>query len=217
MSIYDSCVVAFIDILGFKEVLKSESKAEEIHRALYSIKNNVDSHYGSDSYRKFKGVLDTEMTAFSDSVVISGSLEQAVAVYFDTLRFLDLILNSGFVCRGALSSGSLYHRDGIVFGPALVDAYEDESKRAVYPRVIVSPDVRELILNSENNPGEFCDLLKEDHDGRFFIDLREINKFNNESSFIEERLRVILGSYVNVTDKSIIQKHQWLRNAYNIE
>src|ERR1700756_3728702 len=67
----------------------------------------------------------------------------------------------GFLIRGGIALGGLYHSSDIVFGEALIDAYRLESKVAVYPRILISPTVL-------RRPG-FCyvdsRLFREDQDG----------------------------------------------------
>jgi hypothetical protein len=48
---------------------------------------------------------------------------------------------SGLLIRGAITIGDIVHDDSIVFGPALNRAYELESQQAIYPRIILDPDV----------------------------------------------------------------------------
>jgi hypothetical protein len=46
----------------------------------------------------------------------------------------------GYTIRGAVTSGKLFHEGSIIiFGPALVRAYELERHMAVYPRIIIDP------------------------------------------------------------------------------
>jgi hypothetical protein len=47
-------------------------------------------------------------------------------------------LRIGFLIRGGVTIGKLYHSRGVAFGPALVTAVEVESRVAVYPRVVLS-------------------------------------------------------------------------------
>ena len=54
------------------------------------------------------------------------------------IRLIVDLLHMGFLTRGAIVVGDLYHRDNIIFGPALVEAHTIESREAFYPRVIVS-------------------------------------------------------------------------------
>lgn len=217
MSIYDTRVVAFIDILGFKEALKNEAKAEKIFNALNGIKNSIESHFSSDGYNRFKGVLDTEITAFSDSVVISGESTQATVVYHHALMFSELLIKNGFLCRGAICLGKLFHKNGILFGQAFVDAYNAESKRSVYPRIIVDAEVKDLINCSENEVGELDKLLRTDFDGELFIDISIVNEYNRQSEFIENRLESIVQLESDNKDKSIKQKHDWLIRTYRLQ
>ena len=48
------------------------------------------------------------------------------------------MMSKGILLRGGITVGQLCHKDNIVYGPAMVEAYELESKSAIYPRVIVS-------------------------------------------------------------------------------
>ena len=217
MDIYENRVVAFVDILGFKEAVINESKAEKILGALTAIKDHVDSHTASDYYTRFKGVLDTEITAFSDSVVISGQESQAIVVYFDALRFSGMLINSGFLCRGAISFGKLYHRNGVLFGQAFIDAYHAETKRSIFPRIIVDPEVERVIIESENEPDEFMHLLKRDFDGELYINLVMLNHFFNQPDHLVSALNDIIDMNSECHDKAVKQKHEWLIRAYGLQ
>jgi hypothetical protein len=50
----------------------------------------------------------------------------------------------GFFIRGAVTIGDLYHDREVVFGPGLVRAYDLESNTAIYPRIVLDPNVVEL-------------------------------------------------------------------------
>lgn len=77
------------------------------------------------------------------------------------LRALDL----GLLIRGGITTGELYHRDGIVFGGGLVEAHSIESRTAVYPRIAVSPRVYGVPRLSKAH-GE----IGVDYDGIRFLD-----------------------------------------------
>ena len=53
-------------------------------------------------------------------------------------RALSLAAGDQEKCRFGYSFGQLYHENGVVFGEAMVDAYEVEHKHACHPRVLVS-------------------------------------------------------------------------------
>ncbi len=58
--------------------------------------------------------------------------------------------------------GKLYHKNRVVFGPALVDAFELESKVAKFPRILISRSAMGYIVG---NPFVHVDV-----DGRPFLD-----------------------------------------------
>jgi hypothetical protein len=78
-------------------------------------------------------------------------------------RLAAAALKIGFLIRGGVTIGNLYHAQGIVFGPAMVEAYELESRTAVYPRIVVSHTIMrrpKWIANSlvflKDDDGLYC-------------------------------------------------------------
>lgn len=61
--------------------------------------------------------------------------------------------------RGGISSGWCYHEDSIVFGQAMIDAYELESQVAHVPRIVFSDEVAELLseFDREHHVGRYAD------------------------------------------------------------
>lgn len=47
-----------------------------------------------------------------------------------------LLLKYKILIRGAITFGKLYHNNGVIFGEALVNAYNMEKDKACYPRII---------------------------------------------------------------------------------
>jgi hypothetical protein len=81
----------------------------------------------------------------------------------------------GFISRGAMSIGYNYTADKVVFGSALVEAHDLESKVANVPRTILANSVRRLTANhfrhqvhGEGVQGNAMPLL-EDFDGQWFV------------------------------------------------
>jgi hypothetical protein len=96
IEIYEQRSVAFIDILGFKNALIDQSKARGILDALSYVKEKVAEYYSPSLRVQFQGVFDIELTAFSDSIVISGSESQTIIVLFASLEFSQLLIEKGF-------------------------------------------------------------------------------------------------------------------------
>jgi hypothetical protein len=92
-------------------------------------------------------------------------------------------LAAGHPIRGGIDVGTGIEIDGELFGAALVKAYEIESSRAAYPRIVVGLDfVRMLRSTQEQQPlnvqaqferalaTQLLRSLKEDRDGEFIVD-----------------------------------------------
>lgn len=60
--------------------------------------------------------------------------------------------------------GEIIHDDHVLFGPAVLRAYELEQRVAIYPRVIIDDNVVPIM---SNNP--FC-RITQDRDGYWFVD-----------------------------------------------
>jgi hypothetical protein len=142
-STYAHRVVAFIDILGFKELIFRGREAE-VFAALKLAKESETGH--------FHNAPEMRLTAFSDSIVISDKVGEGFG-YPRLLHFTSYLiwqlLEVGVLTRGGIGHGHLHHENGIVFGPALIEAYELESKQAIYPRVLVPDSVRDAHLRYE--------------------------------------------------------------------
>jgi hypothetical protein len=164
--------VLFLDILGFSDLVKNG----RVHRLLGALEHLQ----GRALEVKEEGQFD--FTAFSDCVVVSTPLSDTKAALRLTIyaKFLALdLLAKGFLTRGAIVSGDLYHKGAIVLGPALVDAYQLESKKALYPRILVSNEILRAVY-SAMSPANLSEsfaflhpIFREDFDGSQHIDIFE--------------------------------------------
>ena len=171
--------IAFVDILGFKNLVARMSEDEHLFRSVRDALKHLDTQSRNfRAYRKrprnnaiasLTPKTDLQMTAFSDCYVLSEvfpAWHVVAAVQALGSRFLA----EGILTRGAVVEGPAYHNGPVVFGPGVVDAYEVESGMAFYPRIIVSENVRKAVWGYHEGlwKGE---LLKQDQDGWWFINL----------------------------------------------
>ena len=138
--------MAFIDILGFSNlVMKSQTEGQRVPW-LINILNAVKSNEGISSNYDKELDLQMEFTAFSDCFVLSSRIPEDpvnTALYQITL-ICSLLLKSGLFARGAIVEGPIYHKNDIVFGPAMINAYKNEQSISVYPRITVSRKLVEI-------------------------------------------------------------------------
>lgn len=118
------------------------------------------------------------ITQFSDSFVLSCPANNHATcamllrcVYLIHLHYYQKL---GMMVRGGISLGNLIHEEsGALFGPAMNNAYALESKSAIYPRVIISPEAyTHLSTNCNKNP-EYIPI-KTAFDGHKVFDLVSI-------------------------------------------
>lgn len=167
---YERRLVAFIDILGFKEIVRQSEKDPTKVRLLHSVLNYLKNWEVSENWNlrlveieedaqkrgveKFDITGKTNSTSFSDSIVVSVKVDENVnemtSTLITNLAYIGaILLEKGILFRGGLTIGNIIHNDnGTVFGQGLIDAYRLESNSAKYPRIIIS----DKLLNELNYP-----------------------------------------------------------------
>ena len=162
---YENRIVAFIDILGFKEIVERSARDNSVLSKLYSAlntfksKENIQEEWGldlmeieEDAQKKGVGTFDirnsVRVTCFSDSIVISATyteedIHQVVSSLIGHISFLGAkLLSEGILLRGGMANGQLYHdQHGTVVGKGMIDAYLIESNLAKMPRIVLSPQL----------------------------------------------------------------------------
>jgi hypothetical protein len=181
-SIFEDQIVLFLDFLGFGEasVQFDDNLQSQLLALLQSIAGlrsefEVDAEHREDGSSQYR--VRPTISTFSDHIVISYPFERIkmgdnsfgeIVVINQLHRYISVIaasaLKIGFLIRGGIARGMLYHANGVVFGEAMVRAYQLESKVAVYPRVVVADN---LIGGPE---AKYAPWLRRDFDGLFCVD-----------------------------------------------
>lgn len=140
MDSYESHVVTFVDILGFRDVVRDRS-AKEINDMLNAITENAAGSSWPNN---------VEVLSFSDSVVRAVAYsDNPYRVAFCEIAELayaqvELALK-GILIRGGMTAGEVCVSESRIFGPAFVRAYELETRFAVAPRIVIDTTlIREI-------------------------------------------------------------------------
>lgn len=171
---YQERAVAFIDVLGFTALVKG-SDADPTARlkiAKLIATNKLFEKFTSEMF-------PIDAAFFSDSFVLSMNVDRLFYLIRETGNLCRLLLLLGFPCRGAITAGALYHRERIVVGPALVNAYQLEQSVSIYPRIILDDAAmahwkHEFRLDESGEGPAHADLesfVKQDRDGQNFVDI----------------------------------------------
>lgn len=140
---YEKRLVAFLDLQGFKDDIIRNYPAEAIG-SLFGEFDCLKRMLEKDSD-------DLQVTIISDSIVVSVTLNKPENLlhFFDACSFFakPRMGNLFVAVRGGIAYGDLHHKDNIVFGPALVDAYEisEGARKSDFLRIRMSAETFKLI------------------------------------------------------------------------
>lgn len=135
---------AYLDILGFTEKIVSND-IKYFNKYLSVLEKELEYVEKRHSRSSF------ELKIFTDNFVFGhpwydeyGEVELANIFWVLAHIQFNFSLSDIFI-RGAVSMSDLYMDENIVLGPAIIDAYKLETEKAVYPRIILSKEVIEVV------------------------------------------------------------------------
>lgn len=156
----DYSIVAFVDILGFSNMVKSDCESKSGSSRYFEVLREIN--------KETRKIGECSITQFSDSVIFALPLSQE-----NYLKMIEILaeyqrklLYHSIICRGAIAYGKHYKEDDFMFSQALIEAYQLESKDAIYPRIVISENLLEYFKPFVK---ETKYLLKE-KDGFYFVD-----------------------------------------------
>lgn len=211
----EKCCIAFIDILGFKEMVKND--IDKVILALRYIKLFIDSFYRIPSkrgtpddikvlgepYEESEDISNLpKATMFSDSIVISKEIDN----YFSFSDFIEFIaqmqfelLREGILIRGGIDVGNMHHDNTFIFGKGMVTAYLLESEVSIYPRIVISNEVVKRIEEQDNIKFEESFQPIQLNNKKFYISPSDIEfkMYNDELLYLKkDELDVIYIDYL---------------------
>lgn len=213
-------VVAYLDILGATNRIKDSAGQNDSLNLIHNLyKHIIDLANPDTGIKKYEGI---QFKIFSDNIIIAKELAHDADVD-SVLILLNCVSNFlcssvgdsvGWLVRGGITIGDLYIDETIVWGSALVRAYELEDKIAVYPRVIIDNSIAELLQEGK----EVQDYIRKDIDGLLYLNYMSIWHFSapivkNAFENMKAEVRRADGTY---PDK-IYQKLHWHMEYINQE
>lgn len=223
---YEERILLFIDFLGFKDIV--EQTAEDPLRLVSLVKAMSTLGELKDEYGVF---ASEQMSQFSDCVALSYRATETSGVFYllnsMALAIVDLAAR-GYLVRGAVTVGPLYHTPEHLVGPAMVTAYEMESTLAIYPRVIVDHAIFRFARkhrSPNHNPNDEMkyvrDLIRKDDDGQWFCDYVSwksvVGAFGLEDEAYGDylgRLGAIIKHGLADKNPAVAAKYLWLHKQY---
>ena len=229
---YEKRFVAFLDILGFKEMIKETyingEEFNRIKKVLGKIANMKDLNY-HDKYPQNE--IGKDVSVFSDSIIISYSADMSIGapllhILIDLVHLCINLLSNNIFVRGGITFGEIIHNENVCFGPAMIKAYEIEQKEAFYPRIVVDKAAvqKGLLLHGIADTSEIKEyieqVINEGEDGLFFLDILfasedEIGNFDEYLCFLNEIKTYLVQHLSKKYPDNVKQKYIWFARYFN--
>lgn len=194
---------AFLDVLGYKELLMQDILSNKL--------DFKDKLVASFQALETLNIAEFRYKSISDSIMLSCDQSKNFLEFLSVIKKLYFeFLKNGLFLRGGISFDKHFENSTILYSMALTKAYELESSKAIYPRIIID----ENILGVLENKGEL-DALKSSNlvikDGNI-NQLQILDNTNWEQCF--KFAESIYFSSKDAVDKntSIRQKQVWFQN-----
>lgn len=234
---YKEQLVGFLDLLGFSNIVdsvqdKPELAAEKIEFLDKTIKNIREKNLSTRLFPDDNPLpQEPKYKIFSDCICIASdcivdNVELKISNVFMFLLMLlyiqaELTLHGIFV-RGAVTINWHFQNEDIVFSSALINAYYIESKKAIYPRIIIDESVIAALQKTKDTEANFHilnSLIKRDADGLVFLDYLEYaNELDHEEyiiDFFQEHRKLIEQQLNQKNEPKIKGKYLWLARYHN--
>ena len=228
-------IVAFLDFLGASEKMRDPDKNDSFLQAInavYTRAKNILEKTEENRNNKLK------IKIFSDNIVIAQAIENpedpknVFSTYLDVEQFSLMLYSAamltGNFMRGAISTGLLYIDDTLVYGEALLNAYDGESKIANYPRIVIDKSIFVKAKMDDMwktfNPPDKENMILRDMDGELYLNpFWGIPKVSEHDRKKEEQLLAYIADTIvkgykelfHKNKKTVFPKYHWLAEQFN--
>ena len=234
---YKNCYVAFLDMLGFKNICCSEQFNCAMIKALFDDTELLVSNYNNSLAQVIvskETITNSNLMIMSDSIVVSApnTDKGLLSILYQGSFIQNMLLKNGIILRGGVAEGKFFQYNNIMFGPAMVEAYKIEAM-AQYPRVVISENIiknlkgrnylqkgniqKYLSQDRDSIQTQMELLIKQDNDKKFYINHlnpMEILKLSNDK-IAQESIEKTIAKGLQIKDTHTKEKYEWLQNYYN--
>jgi hypothetical protein len=170
---YQHRYVAFLDILGFRNLIARTAIDSEFLDAVLKACERLA--WEKEWTRVGPG--ESRVYMFSDCLCETAAVtpEGLGALIDGVSRLCQALIGTGVFVRGAIVVGEVYEQEHVIFGPGVVAAYDNESKAAAFPRILVTDEVYAKSQSIEyivggRAPMRLSERIRRDFDGLYHVD-----------------------------------------------
>lgn len=224
---FEERAVAFIDVLGFKSVVgkgveDNYKLLEELVCTLETAVPKLNESVASDVSNE----LIPKHFYISDCIILSAPLTANSdenycgldIVIMRAIQLTHIFLCKGYLIRGGISIGHLWHTESNIIGPAYQEAYSIETKTKA-PRIELSDAAKTYWKNRNKNPS-IPNYMCLPYDERFMVnglhdyyiqaDKKPKEVFKKYASTVEENIK-------SADDDKVKCKWSWFENFLKSE
>jgi hypothetical protein len=175
--VFQDCAVAFIDVLGFRALVNKASKDFQAFSELQDLVNLLESAIpalDSGVNKTVPAVLFPRHTYISDCIILSAPLSVTIPkwerysgleiVVMRAIQLTHLFLRAGYLIRGGVAVGSVWHGNSNIVGPAYQEAFQLEAN-GYEPCIVLSDAAKAHWKNGINGTSRICI----DYGGAFMV------------------------------------------------
>ena len=216
---YINCYIAFLDILGFQELVRSHP-CTEILKIFDEIKTQYIITCDEDN-RPLVSLDNIHFKIMSDSIClyIPTNANNSLPALIGLCAYLQVRLwrlESPILVRGGIVQGDIYANGDITFGTGLTNAYLLEERNAKVPRIIITKETINSCTSDDAAKGYMQGLLVRDCDAFYYVDSFAMlyvwgQKDNSYIRFCKYVQKVLNST----TDDSVREKYLYLESKIN--
>ncbi len=239
--IYQNRVVAFLDVLGFKEKLlqfereaisqqqlENEQEFDNLEKG--QVLNSVKADEFINTFLEAVSKVDNDKFKyylFSDNICITLNYDSDKNLLVELLMLItDLFysfVKKGYFLRGGIDFGKFISQDRIALGIPLANAYKLETEVAIYPRIVISQDFKKIFEEYTLDTGQTAvlplflqSLILESCENSYLnVFLKVFQTDEKENYFNTIRESIIQNLEENKRKEIVYVKYEWLAKEYN--
>ncbi len=195
--------VAFIDVIGFKSVVKLAFENENFFEleTLITLLESAIPSLDTEAHSSVPKKLLPKHIYISDSIILSAPLKcdlpewsQYSGVDLIVMRAIQItraLLDYGYLVRGGISIGRVWHTASNIVGPAYQDAVGIE-KSTCMPRIVLSESAKHIWESGICSDERMCI----DYDENFMVN--GLQEFNHQRNDFKKGIEEMLGHFITI-------------------
>lgn len=219
-------LIAYLDMLGSSEKIKRDGDNTALNQ-LDQIYRDVLELPSTEALKFFQSF---KIRIFSDNIIVAVKLSTGSYSYeskqleitrlFQFVSYFQFIAlhHYGWFVRGCITVGPLFINERLVWGKALLEAYRIEAEQVIYPRVLITNKVINLLSTPHSYYSESgLSNTYQDYDGITALHFLKLYLKEGDAARclpVQNHLKEELHKHKK--NRKILQKIIWTANYYNL-